>query len=128
MGTHPIFESDFDCLTDYKNCRFLKMSDSEDSDNEFKELFDVFDQVEEENLQSSSICDQNLELHGKRIDPYAEKISIQEKDKNIINSLKRKADGQNSSSPAPKSLKIGNGTGMMRRCNLSMSKDEDETA
>jgi len=21
MGTHPIFESDFDCLTDLKSCR-----------------------------------------------------------------------------------------------------------
>jgi len=25
MGTHPIFESDFDCLTDYENGRLNKI-------------------------------------------------------------------------------------------------------
>merc|ERR1712131_115032 len=25
MGTHPIFESDFDCLTEKKNCRYVEV-------------------------------------------------------------------------------------------------------
>merc|ERR1712227_562184 len=33
MGTHPIFESDFDCLTDMPRPKITFDSDSEDSDN-----------------------------------------------------------------------------------------------
>ena len=85
--------------------------------------------VEEENLQSSSICDKNLELHGKRIDPYAEKLSIQEKDKNTINSLKRKADQQLHIGSPAKSQKTSSGRKTVTSmCGNLASKDEDETA
>merc|ERR1711890_198393 len=45
MGTHPIFESDFDCLTEVKKYLLLKMADqfTEEQIAEFKEAFSLFD-------------------------------------------------------------------------------------
>merc|ERR1712106_621859 len=82
MGTHPIFESDFDCLT-------VEMSDS-DSDDEFKELFDAFDQLHEEDTTTAAVCTDNNELHGAKFDPYAPKQSLREAEQSTIDSLKRK--------------------------------------
>ena len=70
-----------------------------------------------------------MELHGKRIDPYAEKMSIKEKDKNTINSLKRKADQQLHIGSPAKSQKTSSGRKTVTSmCGNLASKDEDETA
>merc|ERR1711892_42214 len=42
MGTHPIFESDFDCLTDFSNIT-KSMSDAEESHDEVYEVQDIID-------------------------------------------------------------------------------------
>merc|ERR1711935_1051896 len=42
MGTHPIFESDFDCLTDFQEIN-KSMSDAEESHDEVYEVQDIID-------------------------------------------------------------------------------------
>ena len=66
------------------------MSDS-DSDNEFKDLLDAFDQVTEEGHENSEACQANLEIHGKVVDPYAPRSTIKEDDRKIIDSLKNES-------------------------------------
>ena len=77
------------------------MSDS-DSDDEFKDLLDAFDQVTEEGHENSEACQANLEIHGKVVDPYAPRSTIKEDDRKIIDSLKRKRNHNDDvpSSPA----------------------------
>ena len=53
------------------------MSDS-DSDEEFKDLFDAFDEVKEETDADTNTCAENESLHGKKFDPYAPKMSIKD--------------------------------------------------
>ena len=70
-----------------------------------------------------------MELHGRRIDPYADKISIQEKDRNTINSLKRKADQEMPIGSPAKSLKTSSGRKTVTSmCGNLASKNEDEAA
>ena len=60
-----------------------EMSDS-DSDDEFKELFDAFDQLNEEDTTTATVCNDNNQLHKKTFDPYEPKLSIKEADKKTI--------------------------------------------
>merc|ERR1712127_112587 len=48
MGTHPIFESDFDCLTESLIIKKHKMSDNEHSGNEMEQDEHVDDLAEDE--------------------------------------------------------------------------------
>merc|ERR1712106_332612 len=48
MGTHPIFESDFDCLTESLITKKHKMSDNEHSGNEMEQDEHVDDLAEDE--------------------------------------------------------------------------------
>ena len=63
------------------------MSDS-DSDDEFKELFDAFDQLEEEDTTTAAICATNNAEHGAKFDAYAPKHTLKEADQKILDSLK----------------------------------------
>ena len=70
-----------------------------------------------------------MELHGRRIDPFAEKVTIQEKDRNTINSLKRKADHDMTIGSPAKSQKTSSGRKTVTSmCGNLASKDEDEAA
>merc|ERR1712227_587456 len=51
MGTHPIFESDFDCLTE----KLLKMSDNEHSGNEMEQDEHVDDLAEDEEAPTAVV-------------------------------------------------------------------------
>merc|ERR1712235_65002 len=57
MGTHPIFESDFDCLTDSLPLN-RKMTDfTEDQIAEFREAFQLFDRSGDERIKLSQAGD-----------------------------------------------------------------------
>merc|ERR1711971_318756 len=61
MGTHPIFESDFDCLTDLrekKNENLTKMAEfNDDQIAEFREAFQLFDRSGDERIKMGQAGD-----------------------------------------------------------------------
>lgn len=80
------------------------MSDSDDS--EFGELFDAFDDVDVENLETTEVANKNLEAHGSRIDPYGLDLTPFEKDQatlaNLKSNYKRTAETSPAENPAKK--------------------------
>ena len=80
------------------------MSDSDDS--EFGELFDAFDNVDVENLETTEVANKNLKAHGSRLDPYGQELTPFEEDQAILSTLKsnykRTADSSPSENPAKK--------------------------
>lgn len=80
------------------------MSDSDDS--EFGELFDAFDDVDVENLETTEVANKNLEAHGSRIDPYGLDLTPFEKDQatlaNLKSNYKRTAESSPAENPAKK--------------------------
>merc|ERR1712176_4490 len=59
MGTHPIFESDFDCLTDLREKKTLsKMAEfNDDQISEFREAFQLFDRSGDERIKMGQAGD-----------------------------------------------------------------------
>lgn len=62
------------------------MSSSDDDD--FDQLFDAFDQVDEENVMTASIAGENILEHGTKFDPYEYKMTPEEADQAKIKTLK----------------------------------------
>ena len=80
----------------------MSSSDS-DADADFDNLFDAFDTVEVEDLQTSNIAQNNLNSHGKKYDAYEPKMTPAESDAKKITSLKkRKAESPVSFRPQSK--------------------------
>ena len=66
------------------------MSDSSD-DDEFDQLFDAFDQVDEENVFTASIATENIkERGGVKFDPFENRMTPEEFDQTKIEKLKNR--------------------------------------
>merc|ERR1712131_115685 len=101
MGTHPIFESDFDCLTDIVRTLPLKMIDPQIDDLEFESDSDEagsdldMDQIPEDREQEDSDEELRVALATGLIQPGSTVNIVAPKVKQRINNveaLKQKLD------------------------------------
>merc|ERR1712106_154715 len=91
MGTHPIFESDFDCLTEIlKNITEAEEHENENQDNTkdgqkaAAALDKVTDHVEEMEMEASTANIENLLKANHKDKPVAEEIKIKKADIDLI--------------------------------------------
>merc|ERR1712179_394690 len=79
MGTHPIFESDFDCLTDYKMAneeRHCFITERYDSHAEFKRQYQLMHYAKDDTIEMYDIKNKRKFLNRTRLPQMPEKLLI----------------------------------------------------